>query len=80
MKQRDVAEINLHDLQVSDPLIGKCQQFVREVAIPYQGDTLNDRNPEAIPSHAVENFRIAAGRAKGEFCGTVFQDSDVANG
>ncbi|WOH52276.1 MULTISPECIES: glycoside hydrolase family 127 protein [unclassified Bradyrhizobium] len=78
MNQRDVAEVNLHDLQVSDPLIGKCQHLVTEVAIPYQWDALNDRNPAATPSHAVENFRIAAGRAKGEFYGTVFQDSDVA--
>lgn len=51
---------------------------MREVAIPYQWDALNDRNPEATPSHAVENFRIAAGRSKGEFYGTAFQDSDVA--
>lgn len=30
------------------------------------------------PSHAIENFRIAAGRSQGEFYGMVFQDSDVA--
>ncbi|WP_202639134.1 hypothetical protein [Bradyrhizobium sp. CCBAU 051011] len=48
------------------------------MAIPYQCDALNDRHPETTPIHAVENFRIAAGRAKGEFYGPVFQDSDVA--
>ncbi|MCP1835876.1 DUF1680 family protein [Bradyrhizobium sp. USDA 4532] len=78
MSERNVAEIDLHNLHVLDPLIGKCQQLVREVAIPYQWEVLNDRNPEAIPSHAVENFRIAAGDARGEFHGTAFQDSDVA--
>ncbi|MGY3532960.1 DUF1680 family protein [Bradyrhizobium embrapense] len=78
MSERDVAEIDLHNLHVLDPLIGKCQQLVREVAIPYQWEVLNDRDPEAVPSHAVENFRIAAGDARGEFHGTVFQDSDVA--
>nr|WP_249784643.1 MULTISPECIES: beta-L-arabinofuranosidase domain-containing protein [unclassified Bradyrhizobium] len=61
-----------------DPLIGQCQQLVREVAIPYHWEVLNDRSPGAIPSHAVENFRVAAGRARGEFHGAVFQDSDVA--
>ncbi|MCA1512719.1 beta-L-arabinofuranosidase domain-containing protein [Bradyrhizobium sp. NBAIM01] len=78
MNDRNVAEVDLHDIQVSDPLIGKCQQLVRDVAIPYQWEVLNDRDREAIPSHAVENFRLAAGRASGEFQGTVFQDSDVA--
>ena len=29
-------------------------------------------------SHAIENFRIAAGLSEGEFYGMVFQDSDVA--
>jgi DUF1680 family protein len=33
---------------------------------------------EAEPSHAITNFRIAAGLEKGEFYGMVFQDSDVA--
>lgn len=67
MNERNVGEVDLHNLQVSDPLIGQCQQLVREVAIPYQWEVLNDRNPEVIPSHAVENFRLAAGRASGEF-------------
>ena len=29
-------------------------------------------------SHALDNFRIAAGLMEGEFYGRVFQDSDVA--
>lgn len=41
-------------------------------------DALNDRVAEAEPSHAITNFRIAAGLEKGEFYGMVFQDSDVA--
>jgi DUF1680 family protein len=51
---------------------------VRDVVIPYQWDALNDRVTEAEPSHAITNFRIAAGLEKGEFYGMVFQDSDVA--
>ncbi|NYG45121.1 DUF1680 family protein [Bradyrhizobium sp. IAR9] len=57
MNDPSVAEVDLQNLQVSDPLIGQCQQLVREVAIPYQWEVLNDRDPEVIPSHAVENFR-----------------------
>ncbi|MGY8683119.1 beta-L-arabinofuranosidase domain-containing protein [Bradyrhizobium sp. UFLA05-153] len=78
MNRPTVTEVNLHDLQITDPLIGKCQQLVREVTIPHQWDALNDRIPEGAPSHAIENFRIAANRAKGEFYGPPFQDSDVA--
>lgn len=48
------------------------------MTIPHQWEALNDRIAEVPPSHAIGNFRIAANRAKGEFYGTVFQDSDVA--
>ncbi|WP_436857309.1 glycoside hydrolase family 127 protein [Citrobacter tructae] len=73
-----IPEIDLHKLTVSDPFLGQYQRLVRDVVIPYQWDALNDRIPEADPSHAIENFRIAAGRQAGEFYGMVFQDSDVA--
>ena len=56
---------------------GKIDMVAREM-LPYQWLALNDEVPGAEPSHAVENFRIAAGEASGEFNGTVFQDSDVA--
>lgn len=73
-----VMEVNLHKLKISDPFLGQYQQLVRDVVIPYQWDALNDRIAEADPSHAIENFRIAAGLQQGEFYGMVFQDSDVA--
>lgn len=57
---------------------GKRILQVKETIIPYQWEALNDRVPGAPKSHAVENFRIAAGLASGEFYGWVFQDSDVA--
>ncbi|WOO35301.1 glycoside hydrolase family 127 protein [Anaerocolumna sp. AGMB13020] len=53
-------------------------KLVQEVVIPYQWEALNDRIPEAEKSHAINNFRIAAGEAEGEFEGLVFQDSDLA--
>ena len=46
--------------------------------IPYQWETINNRTPGAPLSHAVENFRIAAGESDGEPQGTIFQDSDIA--
>lgn len=73
-----VMEVNLHKLKINDPFLGQYQQLVRDVVIPYQWDALNDRIDEADPSHAIENFRIAAGLQEGEFYGMVFQDSDVA--
>src|SRR5690625_433055 len=53
-------------------------ETVVDQVIPYQWEALNDRLPDIEPSHAIENFRIAAGEADGEFYGMVFQDSDVA--
>ena len=72
-----VMEVDLHKLKINDPFLGQYQQLVRDVVIPYQWDALNDRIEEADPSHAIENFRIAAGRQEGEFYGMVFQDSDL---
>ena len=73
-----IMEPDLHKLKINDPFLGQYQQLVRDVVIPYQWDALNDRIPEAEPSHAITNFRIAAGLEQGEFYGMVFQDSDVA--
>ncbi|HOE07601.1 MAG TPA: glycoside hydrolase family 127 protein [Treponemataceae bacterium] len=47
-------------------------------AIPYQWKALNNEIPGAPGSHAVQNFKIAAGEVKGERKGTIFQDSDIA--
>ncbi|MFX4311937.1 glycoside hydrolase family 127 protein, partial [Enterobacter sp. 63] len=71
-----IMEADLHTLKINDPFLGQYQQLVRDVVIPYQWDALNDRVTEAEPSHAITNFRIAAGLEKGEFYGMVFQDSD----
>ena len=57
---------------------GQRLQQLREVIVPFQWKILNDEIPGAPRSHALENFRIAAGYSAGEFYGMVFQDSDVA--
>ena len=65
-------------VQVHDTFWRPYMELVRDQVIPYQWEALNDRIPDASPSHAIENFRIAAGEAHGDFHGMVFQDSDVA--
>ncbi|MBD2868803.1 glycoside hydrolase family 127 protein [Paenibacillus arenilitoris] len=52
-------------------------ELVRQTVIPYQWEALNDRIEGAEPSHAIRNFRIAAGLEEGEFGGWIFQDSDL---
>ena len=54
------------------------RETIRREGIPYQWDALNDRVPGAAPSRCMRNFRIAAGKEKGEHYGFVFQDSDAA--
>ena len=49
-----------------------------ESIIPYQYEVLSDAVPGIRKSHAIENFRIAAKLADGEYAGMLFQDSDVA--
>lgn len=48
-----------------------------ETIIPYQYAVLNDQIPGIPRSHAIENFRIAAGLSEGMYQGMLFQDSDV---
>jgi DUF1680 family protein len=71
-------ELPLANIDIHDDFWLAYQQLIRDVVIPYQWAALNDRVDEAEPSHAIENFRIAAGQRDGEFYGMVFQDSDVA--
>lgn len=79
MKTKQHAKpLSLTDVRIDDSFWSSYIKLVREVVVPYQWEALNDRVPEAEPSHAIHNFRIAAGLAEGEFYGMVFQDSDVA--
>ncbi|MFS0661136.1 beta-L-arabinofuranosidase domain-containing protein [Niallia alba] len=53
------------------------QDVVANSVIPYQWKALNDQLPDTEPSHAIKNFRIAAGELDEEYYGMVFQDSDL---
>lgn len=70
--------ISLTAVKLKDRLWKERFRLVKEEVVPYQWDSLNDRIPGVPPSHAIENFRIAAGESEGEFFGMVFQDSDLA--
>lgn len=69
--------LSLKNVQITDNFWSKYIDLVREVVIPYQWEALNDRIPDAEPSYAIRNFRIAAGEITGKFNGMVFQDSDL---
>ena len=77
MIQPDVIETDLNRVTITDPFLGEYQRLIRDVVIPYQWQALNDTIAGAEPSHALANYRIAAGVEQGEFYGMVFQDSDV---
>lgn len=64
--------------QIEDGFWSRYQDLVCDTVIPYQRQVLDDAVPDAAKSHAIENFRIAAGMTDGEFFGWVFQDSDMA--
>jgi uncharacterized protein len=65
-------------VSIQDGFWAKTIDLVRNTVLPFQWEALNDRVPGAEPSHAIQNFRIAAGEAEGEHGGLVFQDSDLA--
>ncbi len=75
MKQ---TEIDIKKFAIKDSFWSPRQELVSKVVIPYQEKVLNDELPGVEKSHAIANFRIAAGLEEGEFYGMVFQDSDLA--
>ena len=70
--------VDLKKIRIEDPFWSKHVKLVKESIIPYQWEAMNDRIPDAEPSRCLENFKIAAGRKKGEHYGAVFQDTDIA--
>ena len=72
-------EVNVSQVKVADGFWSGMQEKVIDVVIPFQEKVLNDEVPGVAKSHAIENFRIAAGLSQGEFYGMVFQDSDLFN-
>ncbi|MDD7389934.1 MAG: glycoside hydrolase family 127 protein [Lachnospiraceae bacterium] len=71
-------EIRVSQVEIRDGFWSEIQDRIIDVVIPFQEKVLNDEVEGVPKSHAIENFRIAAGLSEGEFYGMVFQDSDVA--
>lgn len=67
----------LKNIAINDSYWTPYVELVKNTVIPYQWDALNDAIPDAEPSRAIRNFRIAAGLEEGEFHGFVFQDTDL---
>lgn len=74
---RSLAPIGLDAAKLLDGFWLERAKTVRRKIIAYQWEAINDRIPGIAKSHAVQNFRIAAGEAEGRFYGRPFQDSDV---
>jgi len=86
---KTIEPIQIENVEIKDQFWSRYMEIVRKEMIPYQWDVLNDqanikiekeRNDDFIPSeksHAIENFKIAAGLKEGRHYGWVFQDSDV---
>lgn len=73
-----IREIPLNRVRITDAFWSPRQRLMTDVTIPYMEKILRDEVPGAEKSHAISNFRMAAGEENGEFYGMVFQDSDVA--
>ncbi|MGF7398519.1 glycoside hydrolase family 127 protein [Thermoanaerobacterium thermosaccharolyticum] len=69
--------ISLKQVTINQGFWSYYIKLIKNVMIPYQWEALNDRVPDAEPSHVIKNFKIAAGEIQGEFGGMVFQDSDL---
>ena len=74
---KNIREININQIKIHDPFWSAMQHRMTDPVIPFQEKVLNDEVPGVEKSHAIENFRIAAGLSEGEFYGMVFQDSAI---
>ena len=52
--------IDLKEIRIRDFFWDRYVRLVRDVIIPYQWDAMNDRIPDAEPSHCLENFKLAS--------------------
>ena len=70
----------LNKVKVTDKFWRGYQELVMNTVIPYQEKILNDEIPGVEKSHALANFRIAAGLEEGEFYGMVSRTVMLPNG
>ena len=72
--------LDLKKVSIHDSFWSKHVDLVRNAIIPYQWEAMNDRIPDAESSHCLENFKIAAGRAKGDFTEQFSRTQTLQNG
>ncbi len=70
--------IALRDIHLNDRVFNHYIDRLHTAIIPYQWEVLNDRAASGAKSGCLRNLRIAAGLETGEYCGMIFQDSDLA--
>ena len=73
-----IRAIPMNNVRITDTFWSPRQKLMTDVTVPHMEKILRDEVPGAEKSHAISNFRMAAGEESGEFYGMVFQDSDVA--
>lgn len=76
-KLKNYMSLSVADVKIRDGFWSRYVNMISDFSIPFLWDALNDNIPGAEVSHAIENYRIAAGEKPGNFYGAVFQDSDV---
>jgi uncharacterized protein len=74
----EIRGLGLDEARITGGFWAAKIDMVASDMLPYQWKALNDEIAGAESSHAIENFRIAAGESAGEFKGNIWQDSDVA--
>lgn len=77
MKNKFYRAPSVPEVTIQDTFWSPRMKLIRDIMVPYQWRALNDLIPGVEKSGAVQNMRIAAGDAQGEFQGWVFQDSDL---
>ncbi|MEE8824407.1 Non-reducing end beta-L-arabinofuranosidase [Lentilactobacillus sunkii] len=84
----ELTKLSLNDVQITSDFWKRYRDLIANDSVPFQWDMINDKgkmdvtNADAAGgaadhSGAIENLKIAAGRAKGHHFGYPFQDTDV---
>lgn len=65
--QKTADEVTVKQVHIKDDFWSEIQNRIINVVIPFQEHVLNDEVEGVAKSHAIENFRIAAGLAPVNF-------------
>ena len=72
-----IERADFRNVSISGGFWKEKQELIKRVTIPYIWRALNDDIDGIVRSGAVNNFKIAAGKKRGDFFGLVSQDSDL---